>query len=135
MIRRPPRSTRTDTLFPYTPLFRSHAGGPPPSTPAAASVEPVAEPAAESVPEPDPEPDIIEASEASPMGHDRIELARAYVELGDVDTARGPLQDVADDGDAAARGEALRLLRQRTAAGRGGQGWVRTARSRGWATP
>src|SRR3546814_12231479 len=31
MIRRPPRSTRTDTLFPYTPLFRSHpahaAGG------------------------------------------------------------------------------------------------------------
>src|SRR3546814_20486446 len=24
MIRRPPRSTRTDTLLPYTPLFRSH---------------------------------------------------------------------------------------------------------------
>src|SRR3546814_12093168 len=23
MIRRPPRSTRSDTLFPYTPLFRS----------------------------------------------------------------------------------------------------------------
>src|SRR3546814_7337612 len=33
MIRRPPRSTRTDTLFPYTTLFRSargivNAGGP-----------------------------------------------------------------------------------------------------------
>src|SRR3546814_5687077 len=28
MIRRPPRSTRTDTLFPYTTLFRSP--GPPP---------------------------------------------------------------------------------------------------------
>src|SRR3546814_15395888 len=31
MIRRPPRSTRTDTLFPYTTLFRSkdagHVGG------------------------------------------------------------------------------------------------------------
>src|SRR3546814_16509632 len=30
MIRRPPRSTRTDTLFPYTTLFRSgivHQGG------------------------------------------------------------------------------------------------------------
>src|SRR3546814_16541062 len=27
MIRRPPRSTRTDTLFPYTTLFRSVAGG------------------------------------------------------------------------------------------------------------
>src|SRR3546814_15928858 len=26
MIRRPPRSTRTDTLFPYTPLFRSAYG-------------------------------------------------------------------------------------------------------------
>src|SRR3546814_16401762 len=25
MIRRPPRSTRTDTLFPYTTLCRSHA--------------------------------------------------------------------------------------------------------------
>src|SRR3546814_11072536 len=25
MIRRPPRATRTDTLFPYTTLFRSHA--------------------------------------------------------------------------------------------------------------
>src|SRR3546814_3051395 len=26
MIRRPPRSTRTDTLFPYTTLFRSYQG-------------------------------------------------------------------------------------------------------------
>src|SRR3546814_3020793 len=28
MIRRPPRSTRTDTLFPYTTLFRSHTAQP-----------------------------------------------------------------------------------------------------------
>src|SRR3546814_3416870 len=27
MIRRPPRSTRTDTLFPYTTLFRSPSDG------------------------------------------------------------------------------------------------------------
>src|SRR3546814_1742375 len=27
MIRLPPSSTRTDTLFPYTPLFRSAPGG------------------------------------------------------------------------------------------------------------
>src|SRR3546814_19338063 len=27
MIRRPPRSTRTDTLFPYTTLFRSSVAG------------------------------------------------------------------------------------------------------------
>src|SRR3546814_18464818 len=28
MIRRPPRSTRTDTLFPYTTLFRSSQAAP-----------------------------------------------------------------------------------------------------------
>src|SRR3546814_16617730 len=28
MIRRPPRSTRTDTLFPYTTLFRSQSAAP-----------------------------------------------------------------------------------------------------------
>src|SRR3546814_20028668 len=28
MIRPPPRSTRTDTLFPYTTLFRSHFASP-----------------------------------------------------------------------------------------------------------
>src|SRR3546814_6468785 len=28
MLRRPPGSTRTDTLFPYTTLFRSRAGDP-----------------------------------------------------------------------------------------------------------
>src|SRR3546814_11394919 len=27
MIRRPPRATRTDTLFPYTTLFRSRGAG------------------------------------------------------------------------------------------------------------
>src|SRR3546814_5785075 len=30
MIRRPPRSTRTDTLFPYTTLFRSRLSSPTP---------------------------------------------------------------------------------------------------------
>src|SRR3546814_8496924 len=35
MIRRPPRSTRTDTLFPYTTLFRS---GRDPSGPAVGSL-------------------------------------------------------------------------------------------------
>src|SRR3546814_4464108 len=37
MIRRPPRSTRTDTLFPYTTLFRSQSG--PPGKAAAAPAE------------------------------------------------------------------------------------------------
>src|SRR3546814_16355711 len=37
MIRRPPRSTRTDTLFPYTTLFRStgHRSGVAPEEPLA----------------------------------------------------------------------------------------------------
>src|SRR3546814_10279879 len=34
MIRRPPRSTRTDTLFPYTTLFRSLLAGGIPGEPA-----------------------------------------------------------------------------------------------------
>src|SRR3546814_5114517 len=33
MIRRPPRSTRTDTLFPYTTLFRSVEPGSPAAAP------------------------------------------------------------------------------------------------------
>src|SRR3546814_1574954 len=33
MIRRPPRSTRTDTLFPYTTLFRSRPSGTQPPGP------------------------------------------------------------------------------------------------------
>src|SRR3546814_6884446 len=39
MIRRPPRSTHTDTLFPYTTLFRSPAP-PPLRRPAAGSGDP-----------------------------------------------------------------------------------------------
>src|SRR3546814_10111364 len=34
MIRPPPRSTRTDTLFPYTTLFRSFSSGPQTRNPA-----------------------------------------------------------------------------------------------------
>src|SRR3546814_13726993 len=37
MIRRPPRSTRTDTLFPYTTLFRSRPPGRSATGPAAAA--------------------------------------------------------------------------------------------------
>jgi pilus assembly protein FimV len=47
----------------------------------------------------------------APAGQERIELARAYVDLGDVETARSLLQEVAASGDADARSEAERLLR------------------------
>src|SRR3546814_20491258 len=42
MIRRPPRSTRTDTLFPYTTLFRSGTVGSNP-TPSAKFFAPIAQ--------------------------------------------------------------------------------------------
>ncbi|WP_425561888.1 FimV/HubP family polar landmark protein [Luteimonas lutimaris] len=91
-----------------------HAGG------SAAPAQP-AVPVVDAVP-PEPEPERpaesaadAEAADADDKpvsaGHDRIELALAYIDLGDVDTARGLLQEVADNGDAAARGEASRLLR------------------------
>lgn len=63
-------------------------------------------------------PDAVADTEAAaapdpaPVGHERLELARAYLDLGDIDTARTLLQEVADGGDAAARGEATRLLRE-----------------------
>src|SRR3546814_1792130 len=41
MIRRPPRSTRTDTLFPYTTLFRSICGTDDRMLPTARLIEPV----------------------------------------------------------------------------------------------
>src|SRR5690606_16433522 len=50
--------------------------------------------------------------DAGPAGRDRIELARAYLELGDTDTARSLLQEVADFGDPGPRDEALQLLRE-----------------------
>src|SRR3546814_2010376 len=40
MLRRPPRSTRTDTLFPYTTLFRSDAAAA--RIPSAARADPLA---------------------------------------------------------------------------------------------
>jgi pilus assembly protein FimV len=48
----------------------------------------------------------------APGGQERIELARAYLDLGDTETARSLLQEVADGGDAASRSEASRLLRE-----------------------
>ncbi|MCD9046177.1 type IV pilus assembly protein FimV [Luteimonas sp. MHLX1A] len=44
------------------------------------------------------------------QGQERIELARAYVELGDIETARTLLQEVVDCGTPAVRGEAAQLL-------------------------
>ncbi|KFL36438.1 hypothetical protein N788_13145 [Arenimonas donghaensis DSM 18148 = HO3-R19] len=42
----------------------------------------------------------------------KIELARAYLEIGDVDGARGMLEEVVAEGSASVRAEAERLLRE-----------------------
>jgi pilus assembly protein FimV len=48
----------------------------------------------------------------APAGRDRLELAVAYLDLGDVATARDLLNEVAAGNDAVARDEALQLLRE-----------------------
>ncbi|WP_232310189.1 FimV family protein [Pseudoxanthomonas mexicana] len=51
------------------------------------------------------------ASPPAPAGRDRLELAVAYLDLGDVATARDLLNEVAAGNDPVAREEALQLLR------------------------
>ncbi|WP_149193738.1 type IV pilus assembly protein FimV [Luteimonas suaedae] len=59
------------------------------------------------------DPDATAASVTElEAGQERIELARAYVELGDVDTARSLLQEVVASGSDGERGEAEQLLRE-----------------------
>ncbi|HRF82977.1 MAG TPA: FimV/HubP family polar landmark protein, partial [Pseudoxanthomonas sp.] len=47
----------------------------------------------------------------SPAGRERLELAIAYLDLGDLETARSLLHEVAAGHDPPARDEALLLLR------------------------
>lgn len=47
-------------------------------------------------------------------GRDRLELAVAYMDLGDKDTARGLLLEVTATGDEATRAEAAQLLERLT---------------------
>jgi pilus assembly protein FimV len=57
-----------------------------------------------------PQADTIVPLNPTPAGRERLELARAYIDLGDDDTARSLLLEVIDGGDAEARAEAQRLL-------------------------
>ncbi|UYB54438.1 ferrous iron transporter B [Xanthomonas sp. AM6] len=56
------------------------------------------------------EPSVEPAPTYAPMGRERLELAVAYMDLGDNETARTLLTEVAAGGDPAARAEALQLL-------------------------
>ncbi|UNK43638.1 ferrous iron transporter B [Luteimonas sp. S4-F44] len=107
------------------PAFARSA--PPAAAPVAAPIAPTtggptwhvgdAPPASDTAPAPTPAPvqtpvelDRVDAVEPPPV-IERLELARAYIDLGDVDTARSLLQDVAGGGDPIAAAEAARLLR------------------------
>ena len=57
-----------------------------------------------------PQADTLVPLNTAPAGRDRLELARAYLGMGDLATARSLLQEVADGDDAEARAEAQRLL-------------------------
>jgi len=83
-----------------------HVGDTPPASDVASAAAPPA-------PAPVQTPVELDRGDAvePPAGIERLELARAYIDLGDVDTARGLLQDVADGGDPVAAAEAVRLLR------------------------
>jgi pilus assembly protein FimV len=54
---------------------------------------------------------VVASPAPAPAGRDRLELAVAYLDLGDVATARDLLNEVAAGNDATARDEALQLLR------------------------
>src|SRR3546814_11351213 len=87
MIRRPPRSTRTDTLFPYTTLFRSIASAAM-DTGVAALLDllgDAAPPTAPEIPsspvaEPEPAPSTVPPPQMSlAPSQDRAEIGRAHV--------------------------------------------------------
>jgi pilus assembly protein FimV len=82
--------------------------------PAAVEPEPPAPPVVEAFDERETaERPIVELPTSDEAGLDdtRLELAKAYIEIGDVDGARGMLEEVLAEGSAAARAEAERLLK------------------------
>src|SRR3546814_14432539 len=81
MIRRPPRSTRTDTLFPYTTLFRSMPTREPGRGAAPQAVEPVPQPVERSQPQADlriGRERPHEPQDAERQGEPRIEFAQGF---------------------------------------------------------
>lgn len=85
-----------------------HAGGS--AAPAAAAGAPVGPSSAAGESDGAADAAVIASLNPAPGGAERIELARAYLDLGDIDTARDLLREVAEAGEPAARVEATRLL-------------------------
>lgn len=95
------------------PTWHAGQGSLPTASPAPVAVEPEAAPAPAVANEDAPAvaaPPAVDAVEL-PVGVERLELARAYLDLGDTDTARTLLQEVVDGDDPDAATDAARLLR------------------------
>jgi pilus assembly protein FimV len=104
-----PRSTTRPEAQPETPVAdkptwsREESTG---SKPAPANAPaPAARPVWQA-----PQADAIAPLNTAPAGRERLELARAYLDMGDLATARSLLQEVAEGGDPEASAEAQRLL-------------------------
>ncbi|MDH5823448.1 FimV/HubP family polar landmark protein [Luteimonas sp. RD2P54] len=102
-----------------------HSGdGPPAAAPAGTTADPAdapAEPGTEAGPAgggasaaaaPAAPAAAAEQEQGQGQEQERIELARAYIDLGDVETARGLLREVAGSGGPGERSEAERMLRE-----------------------
>src|SRR3546814_14103497 len=84
MIRRPPRSTRTDTLFPYTTLFRSRTNSSRPSSNSTSSIP---------IPARNPHFDACLPG-ASPRASGLLSAMRLFVSSALPDTLRRRLRDL-----------------------------------------
>ena len=78
---------------PVAPAPTWHAGSPKLNVPAPAPVEPI-------------------MADTEAPGRERLELARAYLDLGDRDSARQLLGEIAINGDHALRQQATQMLRE-----------------------
>lgn len=118
-VQTPPADTPVPAAASAKPTWHAGHGSTPQVAPRPVPAEPLASP------EPEPERDVVNDEAAGfaaptpvsaepadlPVGVERLELARAYLELGDTDTARTLLQEVVDGDDAGAATDAARLLR------------------------
>ncbi|MCD9007251.1 ferrous iron transporter B [Luteimonas sp. XNQY3] len=109
------RETSAPVVEPAPVVVPPVSGGPTWHAPPASPVEPIG-------PEPVPVIDATPAGNApveldsgdaveAPIGVERIELARAYIDLGDTETARSLLLEVVEGDDLAVAAQAAQLLR------------------------
>ncbi|WP_236551010.1 FimV/HubP family polar landmark protein [Luteimonas sp. 9C] len=98
------------------PIVSPVSTGPTWHAPSATSADDASVPGVAPVPAADPAGDApveLDTGDAvdTPIGVERVELARAYIDLGDTETARSLMMEVVDGDDLAAAAQAAQLLR------------------------